>query len=116
MSDRAPMAVGWYVLSVLLQCAHVLAAAAAPAVAQGALYFGVGIPLVIAFLWARSGPGTMNAVKQGFLLGLIPAAIGLVLAFALGQVFAWLILAGSLSSGVAAIIGALLGNALAGKA
>lgn len=115
MSDRAPMPVGWYVLSVLLQCAHVLGAAVSQDVGALALYFGVGIPLLIAFLWGRSGPGTMNAVKQGFLLGFIPAAVGLVLAFALGQVFAWLILAGSLSSGVSAILGALLGNALAGK-
>lgn len=115
MSERAPVAVGWYVLSILLQCAHVLGAEASADIGNVAGILGVGIPLVIGFFWARSGPGTMNAVKQGFFLGFVPALLGLLLAFALGQVPAFLLAAGSLSSGVAAILGALLGNALAGK-
>jgi hypothetical protein len=115
MSDRAPMPFGWYVLSVLLQCAHVLGATVSQDIGNLAGIWGVTIPLVIAFLWGRSGPGTMNAVKQGFILGFVPAFIGLVLAFSLGQVEAFLLAAGSASSGVTAILGALLGNALAGK-
>jgi hypothetical protein len=109
------MAFGWYVLSVLLQCAHVLGATVAQGVGDLAAIFGVTIPLIVAFFWGRSGPGTMNAVKQGFLLGFVPALIGLVLAYSLGQVQPFLLLAGSASSGITAILGALLGNALAGE-
>ena len=96
-------------------CAHVLGATVSQGVGDLASIWGVTIPLIIGFLWGRSAPGTKNAVKQGFILGFVPALIGLVLAFSLGQVQAFLLAAGSASSGITAILGALLGNALAGK-
>lgn len=115
MSGRAPMPFGWYVLSVVLQCAHVLGATVSQGVGNYAGIWGVAIPLVVGLLWGRSGPGRANAVKQGFLVGFVPAFIGLLLAVALGQVEPFLLAAGSASSGVAAVIGALIGNALAPK-
>ncbi|MEK9508440.1 hypothetical protein WI460_09605 [Gemmatimonadota bacterium Y43] len=115
MSGRAPMPFGWYVLSVVLQCAHVLGATVSQGVGNLAGIWGVTIPLIVGLLWGRSGPGKGNAVKQGFLVGFVPALIGLLLAVALGQVEPFLLVAGSASSGVAAVIGALIGNALAPK-
>lgn len=115
MSGRAPMPFGWYVLSVVLQCAHVLGATVSQGVGNLAGIWGVTIPLIVGLLWGRSGPGKANAVKQGFLVGFVPALIGLVLAVALSQVDLVILGAGSLSSGVAAVIGALIGNLMAPK-
>lgn len=113
MSGRAPMPLGWYVLSVVLQCAHVLGATVSQGIGNLAAVWGMAIPLVIGLLWGLSRPGAGNALRQGFLVGFIPALIGLLLSFALGQAEVALVALGSLASGVAAVLGALIGNAVA---
>ena len=105
----------WYVVSTVLQLGHVVAAEFIPAVGMAAGILGVGIPLVVGFLWGKKdAPEGMGAtLGQAFLLGFVPALIGLVLAFALGHVEAFLLGAGSASSGVGAVIGAAVGKKLA---
>ena len=102
----------WYVVSTLLQLAHVVAAEFVPSVANAAGLLGVGIPIVIGYLWAKSDrpEAVGEAVGKSFVLGFVPALIGLVLAFYLGHVEAFLLGAGSASSGVGAVIGALVGR------
>ena len=108
---------GFYAISTILQCAHVIAARFAPAVGNAAGIFGVGIPLVIGFLWAKKdAPDSLGStLGQGFLLGWIPALIGLVLAFALGQVDLFIVGVGGASSGVTGAIGAAVGRAVGKK-
>lgn len=105
----------WYVVSTILQCGHVVVTEFVPAAGAAAAPLGVGIPLVIGFLWAKKdAPETMGAtLGQGFLLGFVPALIGLVLAFSLGHVEAFLLGAGSASSGVTGLIGAAVGKKMA---
>ncbi len=105
----------WYAVATLLQCGHVVAAHVVPAVGNAAGILGVGIPLVVGVLWAKGAPpeSAGAAVTRGFALGFLPALIGLALALALGQVAPLLLIAGSASSGVTGLIGALVGRRLA---
>jgi len=101
----------WMVVSTLLQLSHPALATVLPAFAAMAGILGVGIPLAVGFLWARSvGVGGGSAFGRGFLLGWIPALIGLVLAYGLGQVTVMILALGGLSSGVAGGLGALVGG------
>ena len=101
----------WMVVSTVLQLSHPALATVVPAFAAMAGLLGVGIPLVVGFLWARSAKvGGGAAFGRGFLLGWIPALIGLVLAFGLGQVDVMILTLGGLSSGVAGGLGALVGG------
>lgn len=105
----------YYVVSLVLQLAHVLAAEIVPAVGGAAGLLGVGIPL---FVGAWYGPHAANpgaAARGGFLIGLVPALVGLVVALALGQVAPFLLVAGSLASGLAGLIGALVGRAFGAR-
>lgn len=103
----------YYVVSLVLQLAHVLGAEASPAVGAYAGLFGVGIPLVVGvWLGATEGRGAGPSARSGFLVGLIPALLGLLLAVALGHVEPFLLVAGSLSSGVAGALGGAIGAAL----
>lgn len=107
----------WYMISTVLQVGHVVAAEFVPAVGMAAGILGVGIPLVIGFLWAKkeAPDGVGTALGLGFVLGFVPALIGLVLAYFLGHVEAFLLLAGCGSSGVTGAIGAAVGRAMAKK-
>jgi len=101
----------WMVVSIVLQLAHPALATVVPAFATAAGLLGVGIPLVVGFLWARSDKFSGGAAfGRGFLLGWIPALVGLVLAFGLGQVIMMIVVLGGLSSGVAGGLGALVGG------
>ena len=100
----------WLVVSTILQLAHPALATRVPALANLAAILGVGIPLIVGFLWARSGPMPKGAaLGRGFLLGWIPALVGLVLALGLGQVTAMILALGGISSGVAGALGAVVG-------
>ena len=101
----------WMVVSTLLQLSHPALATVVPAFGAMAGILGVGIPLVVGFLWARSDAYSGSAAfGRGFLLGWVPALIGLVLAFVLGQVNVMILTLGGLSSGVAGGLGALAGG------
>lgn len=101
----------WMVVSTILQLSHPALATVIPAFAAMAGILGVGIPLAVGFMWARSqGIGGSPAFGRGFLLGWIPALIGLALAFGLGQVNVMILTLGGLSSGVAGGLGALAGG------
>jgi hypothetical protein len=100
----------WLAVSTVLQLSHPALATVLPAFANMAGLLGVGIPLVVGFLWARSTPMPKGAAfSRGFLLGWIPALIGLVLAFGLGQVTLMILVLGGISSGVAGALGAVVG-------
>jgi len=101
----------WMVVSTLLQLGHPALATVVPSIGSAAGLLGVGIPLVVGFLWARGDTvsGKM-AFGRGFLLGWVPALIGLVLAFGLGQVNVMVLTLGGVSSGVAGGLGALVGG------
>ncbi len=100
----------WLAVSIVLQLSHPALATVIPAFANMAGILGVGIPLVVGFIWARSAPMARGAAfGRGFLLGWIPALIGLVLALGLGQVTTMILVLGGLSSGVTGGLGAAVG-------
>ena len=105
----------YYVWSLALQLAHVIGGKIVPSLLALAAPLGVGIPLVVGAWYGASGPGAAAAAKNGFLIGVVPAFIGLVVAYLFGNVEAFLLVAGSLSSGVTGLLGGVLGNALLGK-
>lgn len=100
----------WMAVSTVLQLSHPALATVLPAFANMAGLLGVGIPLAVGFIWARSEPMARGAAfSRGFVLGWIPALIGLVLAFGLGQVTMMILVVGGISSGVAGALGAVVG-------
>lgn len=107
----------WLAVSTVLQLSHPALATVIPAFANMAGILGVGIPLFVGWIWARGAAVTGGAAfTRGFLLGWIPALIGLVLALALGQVGVSILVLGGLSSGVAGAIGAAFGARGRGRA
>lgn len=73
--------------------------------------WGVGIPFLVAIPYGVKGDGRWSAAAGGgFLIGLIGALVGVVLAILIGDQ-TWLLLTfAPLSSGVFGIFGALLGR------
>ncbi|HKK94094.1 MAG TPA: hypothetical protein VJ925_11720 [Longimicrobiales bacterium] len=107
----------WLAVSTVLQLSHPALATVIPAFANMAGLLGVGIPLVVGYAWARqAGVSGGAAFSRGFVLGWIPALIGLVLALYLGQVGTSILILGGLSSGVAGGLGAMVGGRGRGKA
>lgn len=103
----------YYVISTVLQLLHVIVGRFSAGVASFAGPLGVGIPLVIGAWYGASGAGGYGeAVRRGFLIGAIPALIGLIVAYflgsALGPIQPALLVLGTLSSGVAGLVGAVV--------
>jgi len=101
----------WLAVSTVLQLSHPALATVVPAFANMAGLLGVGIPLFVGYIWAKGAASSGGAAfSRGFVLGWIPALIGLVLALSLGQIGTAVLVLGGLSSGVAGGLGALVGG------
>jgi hypothetical protein len=103
----------YYVISTVLQLLHVIVGKFSAGVASLAGPLGVGIPLVIGAWFGASSAGSYGqAATRGFLIGAIPALIGLIVAYflgsALGAIQPALLVLGTLSSGVAGLVGAVV--------
>jgi hypothetical protein len=102
----------WMTVSTVLQLSHPALATVVPAFGTMAGILGVGIPFAVALIWARSDPMAARggAGGRGFVLGWVPALIGLALAFSLGQVGPTIVIFGGFSSGVAGALAAVVGT------
>lgn len=105
---------GKYVtIALVLQVLMVLAGHYNDTVLQLSGPLGVGIPLAIgAWFGATAAPDYKGAAGGGFVIGLVGAVVGILIAIMLGDA-EWILLAfGPLSSAVTGVLGALVGFAL----
>ena len=100
-----------YVLIALaLQLLMVLAGQVSDTVLNLSGVFGMGIPLVVGWLYSvRQGMSLRDASVGGVLIGAVGAAVGLVLAIALSGGYWGLLLLGTLASSFTGWLGAFLG-------
>lgn len=106
-----------YVLIALaLQLVQVIAGRLFDPILELAGLFGMGIPLVVGWLYAvRRGLSLGDVSLGGVLIGAVGAFAGLVLAAALGSVEWSFLLLGTAASTGTGLIGALLGWVLKGR-
>lgn len=98
-------------LGTLLQLAMVLIGHNTVAVASLFAPLGMAISLIAGLLyarWARTTRG--SAVLGGAIVGGLCALIGIVVSYYLGDVTAWIIFLGTLSSAFTGAIGGLIGH------
>lgn len=103
-------------LGILLQVAMVVIGHYTVAVASLFAPLGMAISLIVGFLyarWARTTRG--DSVLGGAIVGGLCALIGIVISYALGDVTAWILFLGTLSSAFTGAIGGLIGHTLAGR-
>lgn len=106
-----------YVLIALgLQLVQVVAGRMWPAVASFAGVLGMGIPLVVGWLYAaRVRFSLKEAATGGALIGAVGALVGLIVAALLGSVGWSFIPLGTLASTATGLVGALLGWTVKGR-
>ena len=94
------------IVAAVLQIAMVLSGHFSPAVLALSAVLGVGIPLAVGIWYGmRHATSTGDAFGSGFLIGIVGAAFGVLLAILLGDQ-PWLLLTfAPLSSGVAGLLG-----------
>lgn len=104
------------VITTVLQIIMVTAGHFSPIVLGLSALLGVGIPLLVGAVYgAAAALSFKSAATGGFVLGIAPAAIGVLLAIALGDQ-TWILLTfAPLSSGIAGMLGALALFAVAGR-
>lgn len=104
-------------LGTLLQVAMVVIGHYTVAVASLFAPLGMVISLIAGFLyarWARTSRG--DSVLGGAIVGSLCALIGIVVSYTLGDVTAWILFLGTLSSAFTGAIGGLIGQVVAGRA
>lgn len=107
---------GLIVLGIVLQVAMVLAGHWNATVLGLSAVLGVGIPLVLGAVYGASGPtSAKDAMAGGFLIGLVGAVLGVLLAILLGDALWSLLTFAPLSSAVAGLLGAIALYAIMGK-
>ncbi|MBT8477969.1 MAG: hypothetical protein KJO06_03565 [Gemmatimonadetes bacterium] len=100
----------YVLIALILQLAMVLTSQASSAVANLSGLFGMGIPLVVGWFYAvRRGLSLKEASTGGVLIGAVGAAIGLVVAIALGGGSWSLLPLGTAASTFTGWLGAFLG-------
>jgi hypothetical protein len=106
------------VVGTVLQLAMVLAGHTNASIAQMFAVGGMGISLVAGVVYAKlAGAGTAGSYAVGGLIaGGVCALIGICVSYLLGDVSAFILLAGTLSSAVAGAIGGWLGRMAFGAA
>lgn len=101
-------------IGTVLQLAMVLSGHYVPAIALLFAPIGVGISLIAGLLYGRwAGPN--GAWAGGGLAGGLCAFLGIAVSFALGDVTAVILVAGTLSSAVGGMLGGWIGGRLAGR-
>ncbi len=104
-------------LGTLLQVAMVVIGHYTVAVAPLFAPLGMAISLIAGFLYARWARGTRrDSVVGGAIVGGLCALIGIVISYLLGDVTAWILFLGTLSSAFTGAIGGLVGEVVGGRA
>ena len=104
-------------LGTLLQIAMVVIGHYTVAVASLFAPLGMAISLIAGFLYARWARGARrDSVIGGAIVGGVCALIGIVVSYVLGDVAAWIIFLGTLSSAFTGAIGGLIGEVVGGRA
>ncbi len=103
-------------LGTLLQVAMVVIGHYTVAVASLFAPLGMAISLIAGFLYARWARGARrDSVIGGAIVGGVCALIGIVVSYRLGDVTAWIIFLGTLSSAFTGAIGGLIGQVTGGR-
>ena len=103
----------YVLIALVLQLVQVVAGQFLDVFATLAGVSGMGIPLIVGWLYAvRQGLSLKEAAKGGVLIGAVGAVVGLILAAALGAVEWSFIPLGTLASAATGLIGAALGRLL----
>lgn len=114
--SRKPMMVALLV-GTLLQVAMVVIGHSTVAVASLFAPLGMAISLIAGFLYGRGAGGSRGgAALGGAIVGGLCALIGIVVSYNLGDVTAWIVFLGTLSSAFTGAIGGLVGQVVAGRA
>ena len=103
------------VIALVLQVLMVIAGHYNTAVLNLSAILGVGIPFVIGLWYGLSEkPGSGGGAKGGFVIGILGAAVGVLIAILLGDATWTLMTFAPLSSGVTGSLGGVIGALVAG--
>jgi hypothetical protein len=103
----------WIAVGIVLQTGMVVTGHWVPAVAQLFAPLGMGISLVVGFLWARGASRDYaHAAWGGAVVGGTCALVGIAISLVLGDVVAAILLVGTASSAVTGLLGGLAGAKL----
>jgi len=104
-------------LSVAAQVAMVTAGHVSEGVLVLSGILGTAIPFVLGLVYGATVPRTVKeAARDGFLIGVVGAFVGVLVAIALGDQTWMLLTFAPLSSGVTGVLGAVIGTAASGRA
>ena len=107
----------YLVVTTVLQVAMVAGGHFSEALLNRSAVLGTIIPLIIGAWFGSAEPKTLNqAAGGGFLIGLIPAAIGILVGIVLGDQPWSLLPVGSVASGLTGLIGAVISFKTVGRA
>jgi hypothetical protein len=109
--------VTWTIIGTIAQVAMVVAGHFNPAIAQLFAIVGVSISALAGLGYAlrTATPSTGRAALGGAIVGGVCALLGIALSFGLGDVTAFILLAGTGSSAVGGAIGGAIGRAAGGR-
>lgn len=114
--SASPGATRYYVIGTALQLAMVISGHFVQAIANQFAKIGTAIPLVIGVWYGVASAGSLAAAAGvGFLVGAVPALIGVIPSYLMGDVAAGTIWFATVVSGVTALVGAVLGFAIKGR-
>lgn len=106
----------YYVIGTALQLAMVISGHFVQAIANQFAMIGTAIPLVIGVWYGIVSAGSFGAAAGvGLLIGAVPALIGVIPSYLMGDVPLGTIWFATVVSGVTALIGAVLGFAVKGR-
>jgi hypothetical protein len=105
----------WTIAGIIAQCAMVFAGHVNPSARALSGPLGMLISLVVGTLSVSHRTSLGAAAQAGVVAGGLGALIGIVLAFGLHDVPAFLILAGTAASAAAGAVGAVIRNAMLRK-
>jgi len=104
------------VIALVLQVLMVVAGHYSTAVLNLSAILGVGIPLVVGLWYGLSEkPGTGDGAKGGFVIGLVGAVVGVLVAILMGDQPWSLMTFAPLSSGVTGLLGGVVGALVGGS-
>ncbi len=105
------------VIGIVLQTVMVVSGHYVEAVIDLSALLGVGIPFVLGIWFGATGPRRFKeAAVGGLVIGILGAALGVLVAILMGDQTWMLMTFAPLSSGVTGMIGGLIGVAMGGRA
>lgn len=107
---------GYVVAGVVLQVAMVVTGHFLEAVLMMSGILGVGIPFALGLAYGASrAPDAKEASRDGFLIGLVGAFVGVIVAILLGDQTWALLSFAPVSSGLTGLLGAVIGRLIPGS-